>query len=531
MALASDWMKDCIANHPMCSSPSTLLPSRVIKVGSEQVDPALHITGGDDCAQYAALSHCWGDSHVLTTTTTTIEDRKQGLLMTSLPKTFSDAIIITRRLGIEYLWIDSLCILQDSSEDWAREAANMAAVYSGATVVIAADAAERSTDGCFVPYKEGHGKNLSVTIPCVDDQGLECQVYARERMQRSVHDQIEHRPLDYSYAPALPLNLRGWALQERLLAPRILHYGSTELAWECWSQVNCECTPIPEKIDYDIDQYHKQYRVGKVGRMALAHPDLADHKEINSYDREHWRSLVSDFTSRGLTYQCDRLAALSGLASKLQGPSDEYISGLWRSDFARDMMWYVRHTDVSRPSYPQEAYMAPSWSWAAVTGEVNFASSYDHEDDVEILDIEYTLASSNPFGALSWACVTARGHLLPIWLDANFNIHFVTGDFPDDFGWQEWDITPGKVYLDITSGEKALQEVIVRKPLFLLIVQRCKSTFGSQGIVLRAVQDSPRPNAFQRIGYWTSWGFVRSVRDALIELAWDTAERQVFTCI
>jgi hypothetical protein len=207
MALANTWVRNCTANHPSCPAPSYILPTRVIHIGSEHVDPVLHVSGTDQ-AQYVALSHCWGSSQLLTTTTATLEKRKQGIPMKSLPKTFQEAIITTRRLGLEYIWIDSLCIIQDSAEDWARESANMAAVYSGATVVIAADAAQSSADGCFGPFTQGPGRNLSVAIACLDDQGLACEVYARElHFRDNLSRHCEHQ--SQGCAP-LPLSLRGW---------------------------------------------------------------------------------------------------------------------------------------------------------------------------------------------------------------------------------------------------------------------------------------------------------------------------------
>jgi hypothetical protein len=210
MALANEWTRNCIANHPLCPAPSCILPTRVIKVGSEHIEPMLHVSRGEQ-AQYAALSHCWGGSQLLTTTLATLEQRKQGIPLMSLPKTMYEAVITTRKLGLDYLWIDSLCIVQDSTEDWAQESANMAAVYSGATVVIAAEAAQSSTDGCFGPFTRGPWRNVSVAIPCVDDQGLPCKVYARETQMRG-YNECEHRPKSYRESTPLPLSTRGWVI-------------------------------------------------------------------------------------------------------------------------------------------------------------------------------------------------------------------------------------------------------------------------------------------------------------------------------
>ncbi|KAH5428156.1 hypothetical protein HBI46_016540 [Parastagonospora nodorum] len=117
MALAKAWLDNCINNHKICPSSSQQMPTRVIIVGSEGINPVLYVPE-DECSSYVALSHCWGDSRIFCTKIATINQRKEGMLMESLPKTYHDAVVITRKLGIEYLWIDSLCILQDSEEVW-----------------------------------------------------------------------------------------------------------------------------------------------------------------------------------------------------------------------------------------------------------------------------------------------------------------------------------------------------------------------------------------------------------------------------
>lgn len=212
MALAKAWLDDCIDNHKMCPSSSHQMPTRVIRVGSAGMNPVLYVTE-DDCSSYVALSHCWGDSRIFCTENATINQRKEGMPMESLPKTFHDAVVITRNLGIEYLWIDSLCILQDSEEDWNRESAKMAVVYSGATVVISADAARNSADGCFGPYKHSRDRNISISIPCINDQSAHCQVYARKIRSRGFPDGLEHhiKPTEPRWAiEELPITRRGW---------------------------------------------------------------------------------------------------------------------------------------------------------------------------------------------------------------------------------------------------------------------------------------------------------------------------------
>jgi hypothetical protein len=535
MALADEWLRDCIENHSTCPRPSTSLPLRVIDVGTKNIEPVLCIMGQDEHARYAALSHCWGGLQPLTTTTATLEQRKQSIPLSSLPKTFQHAIIITRRLGIQYLWIDSLCILQDSVEDWSQQAAKMAAIYSGAAVVIAADAALNCLDGCFGPYDQGSNRSISFPISCVDDQGVDCKVYARKHMWRKQWQDLEHFTHKEHTSPTL--QSRGWVLQERLLSPRILHYGFTELSWECWSRVSCECTVTPEHSSRDDTDELIRWRAELVGNILLAQQDSVDTQSHNETRlREIWYVLIGYYSQLQLSYQSDRLAALSGLVAKFleSFDGDEYICGLWRSDFVRGLTWYVSTHEMSNPSQLQNVYIAPSWSWGSVTGEIEFYTAFDPERvDVEILDIEYTPIRSNSLAAVKKACITARGCLLPVWMDTNLHIHYRQDNSSSELGWPEEQSASPDICLDVTSGEEANHEFINQAPLQLMILQRGLRNKDSVFIVLRAVENVSTPNTFQRIGYigGTSWSWQSSFRGVCLDALCETTERQIFKWI
>lgn len=137
------YMDDCTKRHPICSSNiPTVQPTRIIDVGLDAILQNIFLTTlQDDRAQYVTLSHCWGDtSTILTTTKDTIEQRRRNIPFSELPRTFQDAVQITRALGLRYLWIDSLCIIQDDKDDWQFESAKMAEIYLGSCLTIAATA-------------------------------------------------------------------------------------------------------------------------------------------------------------------------------------------------------------------------------------------------------------------------------------------------------------------------------------------------------------------------------------------------------
>ncbi|KAF2191802.1 HET-domain-containing protein, partial [Zopfia rhizophila CBS 207.26] len=223
MELVSEWFNRCWTEDRMCRARESTLPTRVVYVGNESREPYLYETSREE-ALYTALSHCWGgtqDIH-LTATTADLKDRMDSIPMAALPKTFADAVLLTRELGIKYIWIDSLCIIQNDAEDWARESARMAEVYQNAALTISADGAADGSKGLFQTTKIPLFEEISIPFQNPTGSGL---IYARETTLETSGDHvhvIDHKKND-------PLRHRGWALQEWLLSSRIAHFTTGEL--------------------------------------------------------------------------------------------------------------------------------------------------------------------------------------------------------------------------------------------------------------------------------------------------------------
>lgn len=149
IALAKSWINSCITDHPLCLAPPlTLLPTRVLDLESPTSPSQLCLVlGQGSTASYVALSHCWGGSQPLKLTLSTLEEFQMNISLSTLPKTFLDAVSVTRSLGFRYLWIDSLCIIQDSKADWDSECAKMIDVYKNAAVTLAGPAATGCNSG------------------------------------------------------------------------------------------------------------------------------------------------------------------------------------------------------------------------------------------------------------------------------------------------------------------------------------------------------------------------------------------------
>jgi hypothetical protein len=239
---ALNWLNICTSEHNACGNGvEKILPSRVLDLQptwqaastSSILDIRLYETT-DEMGQYTCLSHCWGGKQSLMTTRENLERFRDRVPWELLPKTFQDAILFTRRLNVRYLWIDSLCIIQHDKEDWQREATKMYSIYQNSYLTIAATKSFNALEGCFSkapsPYKS-HFLEASNAVPNIG------KVYAMKALSHWAFENQEESQRE------LPLLARGWAYQERLLSPRVLHFTPDELVWECMETTCCECRP------------------------------------------------------------------------------------------------------------------------------------------------------------------------------------------------------------------------------------------------------------------------------------------------
>jgi len=232
VALLNEWLRNCDENHGCLPDESkrgqTQLPTRVIHVTGDASNFSLRLIESNDQdspkkGKYIALSHCWGlinESSKFCTYKSNLGVRKQRIEYGNLPRTFRDAVRITLALGVPYLWIDSLCIIQDDAQDWSSESGRMEDVFSSAYCTIAASSAPSSLAGFLGPREPR---------PCLrvaSSRGTFYICKAIDDFQRDVAESV--------------LNRRGWVLQEWALSRRTIHFTSTQVYWECGSGVHCE---------------------------------------------------------------------------------------------------------------------------------------------------------------------------------------------------------------------------------------------------------------------------------------------------
>ncbi|KAI1382969.1 heterokaryon incompatibility protein-domain-containing protein [Hypoxylon trugodes] len=424
--LCRSWIEICIKNHKDCRKlcPSgEWWPTRLLYVGnlsddtlgdnnSSLIDVELHETRiKKPKGSYMTLSHCWGDPNKIPKLTMeTYEHRiKNGISFRDLPKTFQDAIRLCRFLRSEYLWIDSLCIIQHSKEDWERESVTMADVYRYSRCNIAATASRGPSEGCFHPRDPRLVSPLEITLDT--KEGKEKYLFLDNDMWNSDVEEA-------------PLNKRAWVQQERLLAPRQIHCGRQQLFWECPETSKCETYPfildfevefMPQYQDFTVkppslsptflelsrlgssearhnespncrfcykhthrDIHYGEYAVEDMSRIEEIYASLerATRDELVAHMRRHiyqdWTNIVEHYSKCALSVKTDKLVAISAISSRiwdtLEG-TDEYVAGMWRSQLLSHLLW----RPVSGKSIDESSYKTgPSWSWASSDAEISF---------------------------------------------------------------------------------------------------------------------------------------------------------------
>jgi hypothetical protein len=424
-------MRDCISNHPKCRTQKALeLPTRVIDVRGpdEPSNPRIFVTEGAK-GQWLALSHCWGKSVPLRATKDTLIMLQKDVAMDSLPMSFRDAIVITRRLGYRYLWIDSLCIIQDSPADWAIESGRMAYVYSNSVLTIAADAASDSSKGIFRSANAARGSHL-LKYPC--------------RINGSTLDYVWIRGPGIGLRRAeSQLDKRAWTLQESLLSPRLLNYSAGQLRWSCRTVelqekhfVGTDNTAVEHHLDSDfysrrilfpplLGQSNLPTRSKDPPQMRI--PNHLMHEPDKTFPRrefiesnehaqsisilQNWYEILQIYTTRNLTYEADRLPAISGIAKAIHGLTGfKYTAGIWEEDMLRGLSWRPSRT-ASFETFGvkgataivlSENYIAPSWSWASLDRpHLENLGQNMHQvtepGDLEILNISIKYATDDPY--------------------------------------------------------------------------------------------------------------------------------------
>lgn len=397
--LIRNQLAECVTNHDKCRAASETPRSqakRYLQLDAQTSTLKLVDSSAVQITDYAALSYCWGKcagDDLLLATASTIERLRRGIAMSDLPPALKDAVEVCFRLGLKFLWIDSLCILQDSADDWRDQAAKMADLYEGALVTIIA-ASGSSAQESFLAHPRlprPHLGDLEI------DGGGRVQVYARVSTEFGHHRFVSSLLLSGPQPIGIePIDLRAWTLQERDLSVRAINYTSFEVQWACRTVQAYECGR------------------GTLNGMAQIGRMLDDKDAMRT-----WYEVVRQYTSRSLSFDTDKLPTIAGLARRLAPHiQSRYIAGLWEQDILVGLCW-CKMDHSSSPSltgrYPT-TYVAPSFSWASVVGltmkepHVGPAS----QACCEVLRVHCSPASADPYGQIEeGSYLDIRGALVP----------------------------------------------------------------------------------------------------------------------
>jgi len=376
--LTQSWLQECTHEHPSCKSTGSPLPSRVVLITGPQKARIYQSRG--EIENYACLSHCWGKIKIIQTTLSTLKGYEEELPWEDLSLTFQEAISVAFRLGYKYIWIDSLCIVQDDKKDWRHEGSRMSQIYAGAHLTIAATASSDGSGGCFRRYKTHSLTQIS--YPAADGSELKLGI------RLGVEDTRWH----YS---RLPLFGRAWAFQELLLSNRVLHCLEKELLWECRT-----------KTTFQLFTHESSIR-----RLSHTHSPSSLTEILSKNETEianRWSSIVRLYSGHQLTNEEDIFPALQGISKHMsEHINSPYIAGLWEINIIQGLLWYAQS-----PVRPQK-WRAPSWSWAsmacAVTWDRTAWSPRGFTPFASHVTSQIKPVDLDEFGQLESGMITLRG--------------------------------------------------------------------------------------------------------------------------
>ncbi|KAN0117832.1 HET domain containing protein [Hyaloscypha variabilis] len=371
---AQPWISRCLSKHVECrTTMHRRIPTRLVDVGPSDgsKNPFLFVPAArcsappesdgpwtptpDTSFRYLALSYCWGTQGSLMTTPENVDARRAGIAWDEIPQTIKEAILVTRKLG--------------PRGDWATESPKIADVYGGAFLTISA----------AISPGVRHGFHQSLESPHSGYKG---------RTLRPIGN---------------PLYLRGWALQERILSPRVLIFADTGLYWEC------QASSISHVVQDHQDKFFPAIAWGVRGRLKLA----------GEPGRMAWSGIVQDYSSRALTLERDKLPALSGVATLYSSLTKyDYLAGLWNQTLFQDLLWktmtpasYSGNFEFVSASHSQN--IAPSWSWASVNRQIMMFFERVETEISKVLKAQIEFKDPRaPFGEVNGGSIVLRGPLV-----------------------------------------------------------------------------------------------------------------------
>ncbi|KAE9366203.1 HET-domain-containing protein [Stipitochalara longipes BDJ] len=522
-----DWIRNCDEHHSECFPKlkhldygtalevTAYLPTRMIEVGdsSNEGHPKLVITSEMQTGtskgaaiKYMALSYCWGQEYgMLRTTQKTLHSRTEKIVFDTMPQTFKDAVTIARALSIPYLWIDSLCIIQDDSRDWQIESSRMADIYSNAYLTVAAAVGSGCHDSFLNPGSPGPSCIIPLTLN--QRRAIQGQFSLRFRRRRGTSDKMAEI-IDSKWIT------RGWTFQEERLARRVLTFGENKFFLDC------------RTFERSQDTDRRGLRPDWASSVS---EDPGAQRGTGTEISSHWgswRVICTHFSYRELRFPEDKLPAISGMAHRIASRVEsEYLAGLWRNNLMHDLFWQA-DAIASKP----KKYRAPSWSWASLDGKVTWPSWRVFDSCTKctlyctVLHAQTTRVGLDSYGAVEDGFLKIRGvldQMTVVWVRGSRSQH------PWRLCHEGQEI--GHVDLDIESDH--LQAHGDKNPYHAIIVSKCESREEHKprvrGLLMEkkgCIRDGY--DEFARAGTFTLFAGIGPNQNGSLGL-WDEAEQVI----
>ncbi|UZP32332.1 hypothetical protein NXS19_000148 [Fusarium pseudograminearum] len=396
---ARQLLAKCLRGHNGCKQTG-LAPSRLLDVTLGRT--RLVDTGSIESPVWAALSYCWGGPQKSQTTYLNVKDRYREVLLGDLPLTIRDAVHVCRAMDIRYLWVDSICIIQETKSqnnesgesDKDKELRKMAGIFSGAVFTIAASCAS-SADRGFLQDRQAYMPGIALPV-CVND------TYDTAQLVPFCYDTMDREDTE-------PIDGRAWTLQEHLLSSRMLSFTKFAMEWHCQDK-HCGIS---------LDENH-----------SLGVPTAY----FENYSIGDWISIVMEYTHRDLSNSEDRPIAIAAVAQEFAASSrknlkaSDYVAGIWKPNILEELMWFTNTRYSERDNMPR--LQGPSWSWISNPEFIRYSSSrFEFEPTASVLSIDIDLVNPDfVFGAAKSGRICLKGlmschtrHMLPPRSDGRVN--------------------------------------------------------------------------------------------------------------
>lgn len=404
IAMVKRHLGHCLTSHTMCRVPAVgFAPSRLLEVSPDAGQKRVRLVETDPGSQptWASLSYVWGTEQPHKTTRSRLSQYMEGISMADLPQTIQDAITVCRMLNVPYLWVDSLCIVQDDVTDKTREIPLMALIYRHSLLTISAACAHSVFDGFLHPRPFCYSYFPPTALVYQGPDGVNRKALALTEASYPYHT---HQVAD-------PIESRAWTLQERLLSPRLLTYSSHGLVWSCRALYQHGGDREKLRGRSAQPQQQQQQAASSSPRhpmMPLGADDLASTALAPCIpgleEMEPWHKVVEQYSHGETSLPSDKLVALAAVAqtygegSSAAAEYGTYLAGVWGETVPRGLMWHVQRGRSRRR--PASGYRAPSWSWASVDGPVSFVAGVLPRPSMLVRAAVTPAVESIPFGAV-----------------------------------------------------------------------------------------------------------------------------------